>query len=160
MEASEIRKLLEQFIGHRKNTMLAVVKEVDEQENTCLVVDDETEIPGVRIQPITGGEKGMICIPAIGSYVLCGRIEMDEDWMMIQASEYSKIVINGGDLGGLVKIEPLIDWMGKVYADMQTLKTQLNTWPVVGNSAPLALDWNVTATQPIRSNFENELIKQ
>lgn len=159
MEASEIRKLLEQFIGHRKNTMLAVVKEVDEQDNTCLVVDDETEIPGVRIQPITGGAKGMLCIPAIGSYVLCGRIEMDEEWMMIQASEYSKIVINGGDLGGLVKIEPLIDWMGKVYADMQTLKTQLYSWTVAGNGSPLALVFNPTAPSPVKSDFEDTKIK-
>lgn len=162
----EVRQLLAQFIGVNKPTLLATVKSVDKIENICVVDDDGTEIPGIRLRCITGENNGIVAYPKKGAYVLCVKVEDTEEWAVIKASEYESIemtieslVINGGDNGGLVKIDAMIDWMQKVYADLQTLKTELSTWTVAGNGAPLALVFNPTAPNPIKSDFEDTKIK-
>lgn len=162
----EVRRLLAQFIGVNKPTLLATVKSVDKSENTCVIDDDGTELPGIRLRCITGENNGIVAYPKKGAYVLCVKVEDTEEWSVIKASEYESIemtieslVINGGYNGGLVKIDAMIDWMQKVYSDLQTLKTQLNTWPVAGNGAPLALIFNPTSPNPIKSDFEDTKIK-
>ena len=162
----EVRRLLAQFIGINKPTLLATVKSVDKTENTCIIDDDGSEIPSVRLRAITGENNGIVGYPKQGAYVLCVKVEDSDEWSVIKASEYESIemtieslLINGGDLGGLVKIEQMISWMQKVYNDLQALKTQLNTWPVVGNGSPLALVFTVTTPQPVKSDFEDIKIK-
>lgn len=162
----EVRRLLAQFVGINKPTVLATVKSVDKTENTCVIDDDGTEIPGVRLRAITGENTGIVGYPKQGAYVLCVKVEDTEEWAVIKSTEYESIemtieslVINGGELGGLVKIDAMIGWMQKVYTDMQALKTQLNTWPVAGNGAPLALVFNPTAPNPVKSDFEDAKIK-
>lgn len=162
----DVRELLAKFIGINKPTMLGIVKDVDRTENTCTIEDDGVEWLGVRLRAVSGENNGIIGYPTPGAYVLCVKVEDTEEWAVLKASEYDSIeitieslVINGGDLGGLVKIDAMIDWMQKVYSDLQTLKTQLKAWPVAGNSAPLNLTFNPTAYNPIKSDFEDTKIK-
>lgn len=146
--------------------MLGTVKDVDKTENTCTVDDDGVEWLGVRLRAVTGDNNGIVAYPKQGAYVLCVKVEDSEDWAVIKATEYESIqmtieslVINNGDNGGLINIDAMISWMQKVYADLQTLKTQLSTWPVTGNGAPLALVFNPTAPNPVKSDFEDTKIK-
>lgn len=161
----EIRQLLSKFIGENNPTVLGIVKSVDKDECTCVVDDDGTDIPGVRLRPVTGTNTGIVGYPKQGAYVLCVKVEATEEWMMIEATQYESILINCDSIilnngeNGLVKITEMVSWMQKVYNDLQTLKTQLNTWPVAGNSAPLALVFNVTTPNPVQSNFEDTKIK-
>lgn len=162
----EVRELLARFIGSNRPTMLGTVKDVDKTENTCTVDDDGVEWLGVRLRSITGENNGIVAYPKKGAYVLCVKVEDSEDWAVIKATEYESIqmtieslVINGGDNGGLLNIDAMISWMQKVYADLQTLKTQLSTSPVAGNGAPLALVFNPTAPNPVKSDFEDTKIK-
>lgn len=162
----EIRELLARFIGTNRPTMLGTVKDVDKEENTCTVDDDGVEWLGVRLRAITGENNGIVGYPKLGAYALCVKVEDTDEWTVLKATEYESIemtieslVINGGDLGGLIKIDALISWMQKVHADLQSLKTQLNTWPVTGNGAPLALVFNPTVPNPEKSDFEDTKIK-
>lgn len=68
-------------------------------------------------------------------------------------------VFNDGKIAGLAKLPKLIEWMQKVYSDLQTLKTQLQTHPVAGNSAPLAMTFNVSVPNPIQGDFEDKKVK-
>lgn len=163
---AEVRELLARFVGSNRPTMLGTVKYVDKTENTCTVDDDGVEWLGVRLRSITGENNGIVAYPKQGAYVLCVKVEDSEEWAVIKATEYESIqmtieslVINGGDNGGLLNIDAMISWMQKVYADLQTLKTQLSTWPVAGNGAPLALVFNPTAPNPVKSDFEDTKIK-
>ena len=161
----EIREKLAGFFGSPASTLIAVVKSVDKTERTCVLSDEEIDYFDVRLQPVTGGTTGGVIFPKIGCVAIAVKIEDTDEWVLIGASEYESIEIsidnlkiNGGNLGGLLKIDKMIEWMGKVYADLQMLKTQLNTWPVAGNSAPLALVFNVTVPNPVKSDFEDTKI--
>jgi len=161
----EIRQLLALFIGENKPSVLGVVKSVDKDECTCVIEDDGTDIPCIRLRPITGINNGIVKFPKVGAYLLAVKIETSEEWMMMEATQYQSMLINCDNIvlndgeNGLVKIVEMVSWMQKVYNDLQALKTQLNTWPVVGNGSPLALVFTVTTPQPVKSDFEDTKIK-
>ncbi|MEA4916542.1 hypothetical protein [Proteiniphilum sp.] len=69
------------------------------------------------------------------------------------------LVFNDGGISGLAKLPQLVEWMQKVYSDLQTLKTQLQTHPVAGNGSPLALVFNTQTVNPETSDFEDTKIK-
>jgi hypothetical protein len=162
---NEVRQLLAEFMGVNKPTILGTVKSVDKDECTCVIEDDGTEVPSVRLRPITGSNNGIVRFPKVGAHVLAVKVETSEDWMMVEATEYESMLINCDSIilndgeNGLVKITEMVSWMQKVYNDLQALKTQLNTWPVVGNGSPLALVFTVTTPQPAQSTFEDKKIK-
>ena len=75
---SEVRSLFAEFCNKVVKTgelILANVVEVDSQERTCTIIDDDTEYYGVRLQPITEGQSGVVLTPKAGAFVLVSRIE-------------------------------------------------------------------------------------
>lgn len=105
--------------------------------------------------------------PAVGTICLIGIIDGQEAaTFLINAEEVELVevkagsfVFNEGKNDGLMKIKDVVEWMQKVYQDMQALKTQLSTHPVAGNSAPLGLSFNTTTPNPQQSTFEDKNIK-
>lgn len=70
---------------------IAVVKSVNENEATCILIDeDEQEYVDVRLRPVLTGKKSFLQIPKVGTQVLAIRIEDDEDWMVIACDEVEK----------------------------------------------------------------------
>lgn len=123
-------------------SILATVKDVDTNECTCTLVDEDgQDFPEVRLRPITGVNKSILMIPSIGSYVLAVRIEGDDDFMIVACDQIDSIEvlsgqtkieigddikINGGALGGLVKIQELTD---KINALIQIFNTHTHPVP-------------------------------
>jgi hypothetical protein len=122
-------------------TMLAEVRSVDEAEKTCLLYDEETglEFPDVRFAPVINAQKAVVMVPKIGAWVLVARIENEDEWMLLSASEIEKvsvfcgestieirgdkIVFNGGDFGGLAivsKIEENLEALKDYVQDLTT----------------------------------------
>ena len=154
--------------------ILANVVEVDSQERTCTIIDDDTEYYGVRLQPITEGQSGVVLTPKAGAFVLVSRIE-GGDLYVIAASEYDSlsakiadttlildkdgIVANNGDNNGMVKIDKMIEWMKQVYNDLKKIQSGLSSHLVAGNDAPLGLEIELDTPKPIKSNFEDKRFK-
>ena len=131
----------------------------------------------VRLNAIDDDLKSFVTVvPEEKSNVLVAVIEnLKTEAVVVRCSEVQKVllkigantvvmdddgfVFNGGEIAGIAKLPKLIEWMQKVYADLQTLKTQLQTHPVAGNGAPLALPFGVTVPNPVLSNFEDKKIK-
>ena len=93
---SEVRSLFAEFCNKVVKTgelILANVVEVDSQERTCTIIDDDTEYYGVRLQPITEGQSGVVLTPKAGAFVLVSRIE-GGDLYVIAASEYDCLSAN------------------------------------------------------------------
>ena len=148
--------------------------EIDSQERTCTIIDDDTEYYGVRLQPITEGQSGVVLTPKAGAFVLVSRIE-GGDLYVIAASEYDSlsakiadttlildkdgIVANNGDNNGMVKIDKMIEWMKQVYNDLKKIQSELFSHKVAGNGAPLALTIELNTKEPIKSNFEDKRFK-
>lgn len=146
---NEIRELLARFIGENKPTMIGKVIAVDKTENTCTVDDDGTDWYDVQLRVVTGPNTGVIAYPAIGAYVLCIKIENTENWAVLSATHYSgveltidSLVLNGGELGGLIKIVPLTTALNELKDTLNSLVQKFNshihtTTATVGASAVL-----------------------
>ena len=174
---SEVRSLFAEFCNKVVKTgelILANVVEVDSQERSCTIIDDDTEYYGVRLQPITEGQSGVVLTPKAGAFVLVSRIE-GGDLYVIAASEYDSlsakiadttlildkdgIVANNGDNNGMVKIDKMIEWMKQVYNDLKKIQSGLSSHLVAGNDAPLGLEIELDTPKPIKSNFEDKRFK-
>lgn len=72
---------------------IAVVKSVNEDEATCVLIDeDEQEYLDVRLRPVLTGKQSFLQVPKVGSHVLAIRIEDDDDWMIIAQDETEKFL--------------------------------------------------------------------
>ncbi len=171
---ADIRKLLAASFGSPRQTLLGTVLEVDAAGRTCTVDDDGAVYYNVRLQCVTGGDTGLLLVPAAGASVLAVRVENSEEWMVIGCDRLESaridvggssmevtsggIAFNGGTLG-LVKIDALVSWMGQVHADLQKLTTLLSISAVAGNGAPLGIAFTPSTPEPVRANFEDTAVK-
>lgn len=79
-------------------TNIAKVKSIDEQNGTCVLIDeDDQEFLEVRLKPVLSENKSFIQIPKVGSYVLAIRVENDDDWMVIACDEVEKFLWTVGN---------------------------------------------------------------
>ena len=101
------------------------------------------------------------------------RVTMDEDGVRVEVgdettAELTKdgIVFNGGDLGGLVKVEELTKQINAIEKDINTLKNVFTGWATVPQDGGAALKtaattWaGQTLTLTKRGDYENEKVKQ
>ena len=101
------------------------------------------------------------------------RVTMDEDGVRVEVgdettAELTKdgIVFNGGDLGGLVKVEELTKQINTIEKDINTLKNVFTGWVTVPQDGGAALKtaattWaGQTLTLTKRGDYENEKVKQ
>jgi hypothetical protein len=149
-------------------TNLATVKSVDESECTCVLTDEDgQEFYDVRLRPVTGANKSLLQIPKVGSFVLAVRVESSEDWMVIACDEVDKIqliagdstivitgndiLINGGALGGLIKISELTTALNQLVNTFNT-----HTHAVAGSTASPTPNQAAVFNQ---SAYEDDAIK-
>jgi hypothetical protein len=98
--AEQIRERLKEMAGEHGPAVsnIAKVESVDEAKATCTLLDEDgQEFFNVRLRPVLSGNKSVILVPKVGSYVLAIRIEDDDDWMVIAADEITKIGYYIGD---------------------------------------------------------------
>lgn len=158
------------------SSVIAQVDSVNEDECTCVLVDnDGQEFFDVRLQPVTGKNKYFLQIPKKKSFVLAVRIEGSDDWMIVACEEVEKvqlivgsseviitendILLNGGELGGLIKISELT---AKLNDLVNTFNT--HTHPVVTTGTAAAQTGTAAATQNVaqrfnQSDFEDTTVK-
>lgn len=151
----------------------------DIKETSCTVErDGAPELYDVLLNAVDDDLQNYLTVyPKEGSNVLVAIIEnLKTEAVVIRCSEVEKLkvkigeqtltidkegfVFNDGVNKGMVKIVEMVNWMTKVYADLQTLQTLLKTHPVAGNGSPLALAFMPTAPAPTVAMFENKDIQQ
>ena len=78
---------------------------------TCTVKIGDAEIEGVRLRAsLTEREREILIVPKIGSSVTLGCLTADlNNLVVLQVDEIESITVNGGELGGLVKIQELTE---------------------------------------------------
>ena len=160
-----------------KTVCWGVAKDVTEM--SCTVVRDQApELYDVLLNAIDDDLQSNVTVyPKEGSNVLVGIIEnLKTEAVILKCSEVEKVkvrigeqtlvidkdgfVFNEGLNKGMVKLVEMVDWMTKLYTDIQTLKASLLTHSVAGNGSPLALIFNPTVPKPNISMFENKDIVQ
>ena len=83
---------------------------------TCKVKIGDAEIEGVRLRAsLTERDRQILTVPKVGSAVTLGCLTADlNNLVVLQVDEVEKIIINGGELGGLIKIQELTDKLNEL----------------------------------------------
>lgn len=161
---SEIRKSIKGMTSGNGRLFTAKVLSADGE--TCCVEIDGLVLSDVQLRAVVNGEEsGILITPKTGSYVTVADLSGDltrivvvgfSEVEKIEVNADDKIIFNGGQNKGLVKVEKMVNWMQKVYNDLQTLTVLLSSSPVVGNGAPLGIVFTQTTPSPIIDDFQNK----
>lgn len=152
---AEIARAIKAITGGNGGTALftAVVKSVEGE--TCTVLVGELEVPDVLLTPADEGADGKLLItPKEGSQVTVADLSGGElrhlavvHWGEVEKISLTadSIELNGGDNGGLVKIEALTDKINNIEKDINKLKQAFTTWVPVPQDGGASLKSGVAS---------------
>jgi len=159
MSDRSIRDAINQITGtHLQDKVYsveAVVSSVDIASRTCVcqVVSGRANNIMNDVRLMTSAEDGFLIVPGIDSNV-CIIISDYTDPYVSQYSAVSKIILRGGDLGGLIAIEALTERLNMLVAhlNIELAKIQTGLTGVGGVYVP------APASQFVKDNYENKSI--
>lgn len=182
---AQIAQLLGAIVGKSRNGLIFFTAQVvSVQGDTCTVKIDELDLPDVRLSPTTTERnETLLLTPAIDSFVLVGSLSGDLNNLCVLASDTlasvkltigdisvfidkEGVVLNGGELGGLVKLEEVTKKINTLEKQINQLKNILKAWTPAPNDGGAALKGAIStwAGQPItetkKAELANEKIKQ
>lgn len=131
----ELRELLAN-IGGGKATNLYQGVVTALSDITCEVSIDGLSIPDVRLRASTEVDGAQIIVrPAVGSVVIVGSLTGDLDHLVVLSMDRAEeVIINGGKLGGLIKVQEITQKLNALESEVNNLKQLLASWvPVKGD---------------------------
>lgn len=170
--------------GANIEAQLCIVTAVDAAARTvdCEPLDESAPLLGVNLQANQGLTSGMVLIPKVGSYVIVALMNDGVNGCVIATEEVERmelvigetrvevtedgIVLNGGNLGGMVKVEALTSRINNIENDLNTLKEVFANWAPAPQDGGAALkgvisSWaSETLVLTERGDYENEKVKQ
>lgn len=155
----------------------AVVNSVDIDNRICNCTSVEgakNSFPNCRL--MTELDDGILIIPTVGSNVSIILSTFTQP-LVVGYSEVDKIILRGGDLGGLVRVKDLITKLNNLEDAYNGLKDKVNdlinlfnthTHPIIVSSGtgsstattPTETPDTTTLTKTVRSDIENTAITQ
>ena len=134
----DLQKAFAALKGRGISTFAAEVTEVDKENGTCTVKDDDIEYYNVQLSSIIdGSKKQMFIYPVIGSSVLVSPIEEKLEWLYVEVySEVEQVdwniesvKFNFDKNGFLLKKqnETLAKLMSDLLKEIQKMKFTTNT---------------------------------
>ena len=163
---SEIRESIRNMAAGIGGAHIFTAKVLSTDGDTCCVDIDGLVVSDVRLRAVVNGEEsGILVTPKTGSYVTVADLSGNltrlvvvgfSEVKKIEVNADDKIIFNGGENHGLVKVEKMVTWMQKVYNDLQTLTGLLSGSPVAGNGDPLAITFTPTTPSPTIDDFQNK----
>lgn len=186
-DIKEIGDHIRRISGVQPVVLSGKVQEVQEADGTCSVLlsidDDPTE--GVLLTSVSGVAEGVVILPKADSQVWVAEIDGPGKWGIVKYGEIEKvtvkmggtpelvvtegeIVMNGGDLGGLVKVQSLVSKLNRLENALNGLITKFNSHthvyapgplPPVPTAPPIPLETTVIAPVTAVSDLENDKVK-
>lgn len=170
----DLRQMLKQLVAPPVQVLVADVTAVNLNEYSIDVKPiGRAEVLDVRLKAgLDGIKQGIVEIPKNGSKVLIGLIGNDKNTaFLIKTSEVDEVLMNvesfkmnGGNLGGLIKIEELVDRLNKIedklndfiqaVKDISVALAPTGSYPLAGDLADIL---PLQKTQ--KSQIENTKIK-
>lgn len=159
------------------------VKEIDKVERELsLFTPEGAEIGQIMLQSMSNRESSFVLYPKIGSDCIILFEEESMSGCVIATEEVERmelvigetrvevtedgIVLNGGGLGGLVKVEALTARLNGIEESINELKAALSGWVPAPQDGGAALkgaisSWaSETLVLTERGDYENEKVKQ
>ena len=134
---------------------------------TCTVDIDGLSVPDVRLRASTEVDGAQILLrPAVGSVVIVGSLTGDLDHLVVLSMDRAEeVIINGGSLGGIVKVKELTSKLNTLEREINDIKQLLSGWTPVPNDGGASLKAAVAswAGKPItltrREDYEDTKVK-
>lgn len=126
----------------------------------CTVKFANQEISDIRLRASSVDvDKQMLITPKVGSSVVVGSLSGDlSELVVLQVDEVESIEINGGELGGLIKIEDLTNKLNKLVREVNALKNTFNghthNGTITGTAAGGAVTGSCTCAAPAQQAQE------
>lgn len=181
-----IAELIKQLAknGDPVNCMICTVTKVDKDARTvdCDPINEDAPILDVNLQANQNGKVGLVQIPRVGSFVVVGFLAgvsagvvllcEDIESIDVVVGSYqlhiddNGIVMNGGKLGGLVKVEDLTTRLNLIENEVNAIKQVFSSWSPVPNDGGASLkvasaSWSGQKLEETkRSDYENQSVKQ
>lgn len=182
---AQIAGLLGDMLGRGHNSsVLFTAQVVSVQGDTCTINIDGLELSDVRLTPTTTErDDTLLLTPSTGSYVLVGSLSGDLGNLCVLSMDTldsleftigdigvfvdkEGIVLNGGSLGGLVKLGEVTKKINALENQLNQLKNIIKAWTPAPNDGGMALKAAISAwaSNPIavtnRTELENLKVKQ
>lgn len=152
---AEIARAIKAITGGNGGTALFTAEVKSVEGETCTVLVGELEVPDVLLTPADEGADGKLVItPKEGSQVTVADLSGGElrhlavvHWGEVEKISLTagSIELNGGDNGGLVKIEALTDKINNIEKDINKLKQAFTTWVPVPQDGGASLKSGVAS---------------
>ncbi len=156
--AESIRALIKK---NEFKTFACSVLQVNQSERTCdcRPLNGDADIFGVRLQSDINATSGLYAKPKIGSNVLVTIIRKNDAFVSLFSDvdnyeivigntsfvmDGSTIKMNGGSLGGLVKVQANVSKLNTIENSINSLKQILTAWVPVSNDGGAALKTAIT----------------
>jgi len=171
----EIKELIQHLAGTNNREFVSLVKctilSVNEDEGTAICEPVSSKIQSeITVQLSLENGDNIECVPSVGSTVLIG-ITTNDLFVLLSVSDCDKIFIssnesiqlNGGEFGGLIKIEELKIQLEKTNDLVNAIADSLKNWTPTPGDGGAALKVFATTQIGVKTtgNFddiENESI--
>lgn len=156
----EIKQAIKKIVGQSPMwNIVAKVISVQGEECTCDV--DGMELQGVRLKAVTdGNDQSLLVTPKVGSIVLLVDMSAGElrDLNIIAYTEVETIQINGGNNGGLVNINDLVNKLNTLVDAFNNHTHQVTTSGSATTQTGVSMAPLVPAQKFIKADFEDTKI--
>ena len=168
--------LLRLIKGHCRGFIVVdgVIKAVN-NDNTCDVIVGTTLFSSVPLKVLIKAQASVYEIPVLNSACLMGFRDGDINRpQIIAVDQVDQLLINcktlvqfnGGELGGMVKLNDVVTKLNNLEKDVNNLKAAFTSWIVVPNDGGAALKaasstWaGETLEITVKADLENTKIQQ
>ena len=165
----QYRELLDHLAhaGGGKPTILYQGAVAEVADITCTVDIDGLSVPDVRLRASTEVDGAQILLrPAVGSVVIVGSLTGDLDHLVVLSMDRAEeVIINGGSLGGIVKVKELTSKLNTFEREINDIKQLLSSWTPVPNDGGASLKAAVASwagkqlTLTRREDYEDTKVK-
>lgn len=185
-----IATMIRQLAAQGSNGMGFTVGTVTAVDKTARTVDveplnEDAPLLGVNLQANQESTVGVVQIPRKGSFVMVGYVQDGAAGMVLLCDDIEEaqvvikdagtasivvnedgIVMNGGSLGGMVKVEDITKRLNLIEDDVNNLKKAFQSWTPVPQDGGAALKGGVSSwagkqlVKSKRGDYENEKVKQ
>lgn len=146
---SEIREKIRRIANGNGSFTCFTAKVTSVDGDTCDVELEDMKLTDVRLRAVVNGEDSKILVtPKTGSHVLVVDLSGNLSQLVvvgysevkkIEINVTDKIIFNGGNNHGLVKIEALKSRLNNIEQDINNLKTVISGWSPVSQDGGAAL---------------------
>lgn len=148
---SEIKQLIRNIAAYNSGLTLFEAVVTESEDTQCTIKYQGLEHKNVRL--VCGFSQSlttMIIKPAVGSTVLVADLSNGKmrDLVVLMVENVEKVIFNGGELGGLIKIEELKTQLNRMTARIDGIINAIKGGVPVSQDGGAALQTSIVSLLP------------